>query len=218
MKRFLIAAVGLASLGFAAASLPAQAADIAPSRMLPVKAPAYLPFNWGGWYAGLNLGGGVGGDVTGVIFGGQLGYNWQFGHWVLGVETDIQYSGQDDNFFVGPTPVKQELDWFGTFRGRVGWAGWDRWLPYFTGGLAYGGRSFSAVGQTVDSTKVGWAIGVGIDYAITPAWSARVEYLHISLDSFTPVIGSTAVALGRLDNDIIRGALNYRFMPGAFPY
>jgi outer membrane immunogenic protein len=216
MKRLLVAAV--VSLGLAAASLPATAADIAPSRMMPAKAPAYLPFNWGGWYAGLNLGGGIGGDVTGVIFGGQLGYNWQFGNWVFGVETDIQYSGQDDNFFVGGTPVKQELDWFGTFRGRIGWAGWDRWLPYFTGGLAYGGRTFSAVGVSVDDTSVGWAIGVGVDYAITPAWSARLEYLHISLDSFTPVIGATAVSLGRLDNDIIRGALNYRFMPGVSPY
>jgi outer membrane immunogenic protein len=217
MKRLLVAAV--VSLGVAAASLPATAADIAPSRMMPVKTAAYLPFNWGGWYAGLNLGGGIGGDVTGVIFGGQLGYNWQFGQWVFGVETDIQYSGQDDNFFVGIVPVKQSLDWFGTFRGRIGYAMWDRWLPYFTGGLAYGGRTFSALGVNVDDTSVGWAIGVGVDYAITPAWSARLEYLHISLDSFTPVIGGTAVSLGRLDNDIIRGALNYRFMPGgAFPY
>jgi len=218
MKRFLVAAV--VSLGFAAASLPATAADIAPSRMtMPAKAPAYLPFNWGGWYAGLNLGGGVGGDVTGVVFGGQLGHNWQFGQWVFGVETDIQYSGQDDTFFVGAVPVKQELNWFGTFRGRVGWAGWDRWLPYVTGGLAYGGRTFSGPGFSVDDTSVGWAFGVGVDYAITPNWSARLEYLHLSLDSWTPVIGTTAVALGRLDNDIIRGALNYRFMPGgAFPY
>src|SRR5215207_2796824 len=132
MKRFLMAAIGLASLGFAGASLPAAAADIAPSRMLPVKSPAYLPFNWGGWYAGLNLGAGFG-DVSGVVFGGQLGYNWQFGQWVFGVETDIQYSGQDDSFFVGATSVRNELDWFGTLRGRIGWAGWDRWLPYFTG-------------------------------------------------------------------------------------
>src|ERR1700756_4869663 len=92
IKRLLVAAV--ASLGLAAASLPASAADIAPSRMLPAKAPAYLPFNWGGWYAGLNLGGGFG-DVSGVIFGGQIGYNWQFGQWVFGLETDIQFSGQD---------------------------------------------------------------------------------------------------------------------------
>src|ERR1700754_2759601 len=141
MKRLLIAAVGLASLGFASASVPAAAADISPRRMGPVAAPAYLPFNWGGWYAGLNLGGGVGGDVTGVIFGGQVGYNWQVNQIVFGVETDLQFSGQDDTFLVGGTSVSNELDWFGTFRGRIGLVVWDLWLPYFTGGLAYGGRT-----------------------------------------------------------------------------
>jgi outer membrane immunogenic protein len=213
MKRLLVAAV--VSLGLAAASLPATAADIAPSRMMPVKA-AYLPFNWGGWYAGLNLGAGFS-DVSGVVFGGQIGYNWQFGQWVFGVETDLQYSGQDDTFIVGTTAVRNELDWFGTFRGRVGWAGWDRWLPYFTGGLAYGGRTLEVNGLSADDTAIGWAIGVGVDYAITPNWSARLEYLHVSLEDFSavfPVIG--VVNSGRLDNDIIRGALNYRFM--ANPY
>jgi outer membrane immunogenic protein len=200
--------------------------------MVPVKAPAYLPFNWGGWYAGLNLGGGFS-DVSGVIFGGQLGYNWQFGQWVFGVETDIQFSGQDsDSVFTagGATFVdKQELEWFGTFRGRIGYSVWDRWLPYFTGGLAYGGRKASgAVTGTLagpysaDDTVIGWAIGVGVDYAITPAWTARLEYLHISLDSFTPTYvlagGTATVSYGRLDNDIVRGALSYRFMPGGYPY
>ena len=231
MKRVLVAAVGLASLGFATASLPAAAADIAPSRMMPVRAPAYLPFNWGGWYAGLNLGGGFG-DVSGVVFGGQLGYNWQFGQWVFGVETDIQYSAQDSNSVIsgfGATLAdKQELNWFGTLRGRVGWAGWwDRWLPYFTGGLAYGGRSASGAATgaftgvySADDTAIGWAIGFGVDYAITAAWTARLEYLHISLEDFTPTYalsgGALTVSYGRLDNDIVRGALNYRFMPFAY--
>ena len=98
MKRLLVAAVGLVSLGLASASVPATAADIAPRRMAPVAAPAYLPFNWGGWYAGLNLGGGVGGDVDGIMFGGQIGYNWQVNQIVFGIETDLQYSGQDDSF------------------------------------------------------------------------------------------------------------------------
>ena len=232
MKRLLVAAI--ASLGLVTASLPAAAADIAPSRMLPVKAPAYLPFNWGGWYAGLNLGGGFS-DVSGVIFGGQLGYNWQFGNWVFGLETDIQFSAQDNDstFVVAGTTFadKQELEWFGTFRGRIGWSVWDRWLPYFTGGLAYGGRKASgAVTGTLagpysaDDTVTGWVVGVGVDYAITPAWTARLEYLHVSLDSFTPTYvfggGTATVSYGRLDNDIVRGALSYRFMTGGagWPY
>ena len=125
---------------------PATAADLGPSRMMPVKAPALCPSTGAAWYAGLNprrrlrrcqrrrvrrpawLQLAVGPD------------------WVFGVETDIQYSGQDDNFFVGATSVSNELDWFGTFRGRIGWAVWDRWLPYFTGGLAYGGRTIKVGG------------------------------------------------------------------------
>jgi outer membrane immunogenic protein len=216
MKRLLVAAVGLVSIGLASASVPATAADLRPSRVMPVTAPALLPFNWGGWYAGLNLGGGFG-DVEGIVFGGQLGYNWQMGNWVFGVETDLQYSGQDDNFFVGATAVGQDLDWFGTFRGRIGIAIWDRWLPYFTGGLAYGGRSVTVGGVSADKTALGWAIGVGVDYAITQQWSARLEYLHISLEDYNatfPAIGS--VNVGRLDNDIIRGAVNYRFMPSYY--
>jgi outer membrane immunogenic protein len=178
---------------------------------MPVKAPGVLPFNWGGLYAGLNLGGGFS-DVSGVVFGGQLGYNWQMGRLVFGVETDIQYSGQDDTTTILGTPVKQELDWFGTFRGRLGYTMWDRWLPYVTGGLAYGSRTVKvpAFGFSADDTSVGWAFGVGVDYAINQAWSARLEYLHISLDSFTPVFAGTAVSVGRLDNDIIRGAVNYK--------
>jgi len=186
---------------------------------MPVKAPGILPFNWGGWHAGLNLGGGFS-DVSGVVFGGQIGYNWQFNRWVFGVETDIQFSAQDetDTFMTSigvPLSVKQELDWFGTFRGRLGYTVWDRWLPYITGGLAYGGRSASSPALfSTDDTSVGWTIGVGVDYAITHAWVARLEYLHISLDDFSPtVVPGVTVGLGRLDNDIIRGAVNYRFLP-----
>jgi outer membrane immunogenic protein len=213
MKRLFVAALGLVSLGLVSASVPASAADLSRGRPMPAAAPAYLPFNWGGWYAGLNLGGGVGGDVTGVIFGGQVGYNWQAGQWVFGIETDMQWSGQDDSFTLAGVPVSQDLDWFGTLRGRVGFTVWDRWLPYITGGLAYGGRSLNGPGFSVDDTAVGWAFGVGVDYAITQQWSARLEYLHISLDGYSTTVGGTVFDYGRLDNDIIRGAVNYRFLP-----
>jgi outer membrane immunogenic protein len=216
MKRLVSAFVGVAALGFAAMSAPAQASDL-PARapaMMPVKAPGVLPFNWGGLYGGINLGFGFGGDVDGFIIGGQLGYNWQVNRWVFGVETDIQWSNQDDSGTVAGFAASQELNWFGTFRGRVGYAVWDRWLPYFTGGLAYGGRKLSIAGfGSADDTSVGWALGVGVDYALDQRWSARLEYLHISLDDFTPVFAGVPVSVGRLDNDIIRGAINYKIMP-----
>src|SRR5262245_12999420 len=112
MKRTMFSIAALAALG----SASAFAADL-PVRM-PVKAPpvAYVvPFSWTGFYIGGNVGwGGAGddrvgfhfdgdflGDVgnakpNGIFGGGQIGYNWQTGAWVFGVETDLQFSGLDD--------------------------------------------------------------------------------------------------------------------------
>ena len=134
----------------------------------------------------------MGGDVSGIIFGGQIGYNWQINQIVFGIETDLHYSGQDDIVTTAGGTVSNELDWFGTFRGRIGLAVWDRWLPYFTGGLAYGGRTIKIAGVSADNTALGWAIGVGVDYAITPQWSARLEYLHISLEDFSATFPASA--------------------------
>ncbi|HEY5963857.1 MAG TPA: hypothetical protein VIU42_07550, partial [Xanthobacteraceae bacterium] len=67
MTRLVLAAIGLVSVGLASASVPATAADLGRSRPMQAVAPAMLPFNWGGWYAGLNLGGGWD-DVSGVVF------------------------------------------------------------------------------------------------------------------------------------------------------
>jgi outer membrane immunogenic protein len=196
-----------------------------PAAMLPAKAPGVLPFNWGGFYGGLNLGGGFG-DVSGIVFGGQLGHNWQMGQIVFGVETDLQFSDQDSTstLVFGGTALadKQELEWFGTLRGRLGYIVFDRWLPYFTGGLAYGGRSASGTatgvltgGYSASDTVIGWTIGVGLEYMFAPQWTARIEYLHVELDGFNANYaltgGTLPVAYGSLSNDIVRGAVNYRF-------
>ena len=215
MKRVALAFVAL--LGFApqafASDLPRP-----PEQMLPARAPGIvLPFNWGGLYAGLNLGGGFG-DASGFEFGGQVGYNWQVNQIVFGAETDLQWASMSKTTTVtgNGIPAKQELDWFGTFRGRIGYTFAEHWLPYFTGGLAYGGRKITGgfTGFSTTDTSLGWVLGVGLEYAFDRWWSARIEYLHISLDGFT---ASTAVGgpitVGSLNNDIIRGAFNYRLMP-----
>jgi outer membrane immunogenic protein len=228
--------VALALLGLAALAAPSFAADMPVRRDMraaPVKAPMMLATNWSGWHAGLNFGGGFS-DVEGIVFGGQLGYNWQVNQLVFGVETDIQWSDQDRSSILLVSPAapialtnNEELEWFGTTRLRVGYA-WDRWLPYFTVGLAYGERRFSGTAASaaagvplgaynVSHTGIGWAIGFGVDYMINPAWSARLEYLHINIDGDTRVLGTVATApvlvTGDLDNDIVRGAINYRFLP-----
>jgi outer membrane immunogenic protein len=220
----------LATLGLAAMLSPAFASDIpAPTRMppVPVRAPASLPFNWAGLYAGVNLGWGFS-DIDGAVGGGQVGYNWQIGQIVFGVESDLQGTGEDhgSTIVVGASVLSDThgLDWFGTVRGRVGYAVFDRWLPYFTVGVAYGTRSFSGVAAGTPSgaysasdTSAGWAIGLGVDYAINQWLSARFEYMHISLPGVTnvyPLAGGTlTIPYGSLDNDIFRGAVNYHILP-----
>jgi outer membrane immunogenic protein len=142
---------------------------------------------------------------NGVIGGGQVGCNWQMGAFVLGLETDFQGSGMDDTvgiatavpgFAPGVFTASQSLDWFGTVRGRLGFAA-GPWLFYGTGGLAYGrvgyGLNF-AFPATADfhtiglsNTETGWTAGGGIEWAFAPNWSIKAEYLFIDLGDTTIV-------------------------------
>jgi outer membrane immunogenic protein len=224
MKRFFLASAGLAAL-----ATSSFAADL-PRRMEPARAPVVLPFTWTGFYAGVNIGGvfaSNNGNGSGVIGGGQIGYNWQTANLVFGIETDIQGSSQSGSstFVSGGTTFadSQKLTWFGTTRGRVGVA-MDRWLPYVTAGVAYGTREFSGTATgtltgpySASYTAVGYALGAGVDYSFNQSWSGRLEYLFTSLEGPTNTYaltgGTATVAYGRLDNHVIRGAVNYRFAP-----
>lgn len=216
-------AVSLTALAVVMAAAAANAADLPRSNYYAPVQPVATAFNWSGAYAGANVGYQWGETTnnptrpSGIMGGVTGGYNWQSGQFVFGGEADLNISGADDTF----APWKFSNPWFGTLRGRAGYIVFDRWLPYLTGGLAYGTRTASGTasgaatgGYKASDTSVGWALGVGVDYAINPAWTARLEYLHISLDSFSPTYsltgGTVSVAYGRLENDIIRGALNYR--------
>jgi outer membrane immunogenic protein len=117
----------------------AQAADIYGSRGPYTVQQPLNAYSWAGPYVGANLGY-AWGDVTnsiaspsGVIGGVQAGYNWQFGQWVVGLEGDIQGSGASDTF----AAWKFSNPWFGTLRGRGGFA-MNNILIYGTGGLAFG--------------------------------------------------------------------------------
>jgi outer membrane immunogenic protein len=221
MKRLLVATVALAAM-----TVSSLAADIMPRRMemAPVRGPAILPFHWGGWYAGVNLGGGWGANGTdGIVGGAQIGFNWQMDRIVFGVETDIQGTsmGSSRTLAIGAATLSdsQDVDWFGTFRGRVGYAVMDRWLPYFTIGVAYGGRSASGTSTVGGAYSASWtdaglAVGFGVDYAFAPAWIARLEYLYVNIPGRTityGIAGTPTVSYGDLDASIFRGALNYRF-------
>ena len=149
-----------------------------------------------------------GSSQSGFIGGGQAGYNYQWGSWVFGVETDFDGTTLSrSRSVIGPTFVEPffglndfftangsvKLDWLGSTRGRVGYA-WDRLLIYGTGGVAYGGASshldvfdavdgfgFSSSGGS--STRTGWTAGGGVEYAFTNNWIIGAEYLYYDLGS-----------------------------------
>jgi outer membrane immunogenic protein len=177
----------------------------------------------------------------GFTGGGQIGYNYQIGSFVIGVEADIQGIATDNNndFFlrpafipgdvvVAPTGGVRGLDWFGTVRARAGVA-FDRWMVFATGGFAYGGggdnNNFCGgvfFDCNNDDTRTGWTVGGGVEYAFTNNFTARLEGLYVNLDSgnrFNGVVFDNAartLVVGGGDNGdnefgVVRAAVNYKF-------
>ena len=189
---------------------------------------------------------GSGQNLEGGLFGGQIGYNWQTANWVLGIETDIQWANQrGSTVFNCPScvtlpsgvvgtgaVVDQNLEWFGTFRGRGGFLVTPTALLYATGGLAYGslqtdltlfGRTPGGVGisatRSGSSTRVGWTVGGGAEWKFRPGWSAKIEYLYMELENTSNNLFLTSPAgtgiganlTSRVTDNIIRGGFNYSF-------
>ena len=217
-KPFAIAAL------FFVLALPAFAADLPNARATSEYAPPPPAFSWSGFYLGANAGVSGGnfttsdrfgtfgsGDQTtadsvGFSGGGQLGYNYQFprSNFVVGVEADFQGStlqGTYDNFQAAASGNEggwrdaSKVDWWGTVRGRTGYA-FGSILPYATGGLAYGhvvtNGSCSATGfpfscdqsrGSVSGTQIGWTAGAGLEYAMTHNLTFKAEYLYTDLGS-----------------------------------
>ncbi len=148
---------------------------------------------------------------TNAIFGLKGGYNQQWGAWVLGVEADVSsfhfnptVANTGNPFITFPgagnaqISTNVETSWLATIRGRAGYAV-DHWLFYATGGAAFANvkysdtyRGFSPHGSgfefetaSASQTRVGWAAGAGIDFAVTPRWVLSAEYLHVDLGSVT---------------------------------
>ena len=248
MKRLL-----LATVAFAALSAPAMAADLATK--YPVKAVAVVPvFSWTGFYIGANVG--YGGDKftfdevesyygypyyanstslnsSGFFAGGQIGYNYQFANnVVLGVETDLQWSGIEGKedyssvYVYGGYPYTSSygasVDYFGTIRARIGYA-FDRFLPYITGGAAYGKTKISSSyagdgfgSLSASATNWGWTVGGGVEYAITNNWTFKTEYLYVDLGSTDYTYGSYDgfyTYAGTVDTKFhtLKAGVNYKF-------
>jgi outer membrane immunogenic protein len=277
MNRWLkgVAIAALTALG----TMAAQAADLPTRKEAP--APVFVPppFTWTGFYVGVNAGGiwpsgsrsatlvapaafafpvstffpgGLGSQSAGFLGGGQAGYNWQTGAFVLGVETDFdgttlsKSTNSTGTPFIGGTVpalllgdtlsihAKTSLSWLGTTRGRVGFVATpdNRLMIYATGGVAYGGGSsnFSVFDAATgsfwsgnpSSTRVGWTIGGGVEYALTNNITIKGEYLYADLGSSSfNSLGNTAAVInfpgvavsGKIDYNasIFRAGVNYKF-------
>jgi opacity protein-like surface antigen len=243
MRVVVFAATTLLAIGGSAA-----AADLAqPLYKGPMPPPV---MGWTGLYVGLNAGGGIGSgrsdfnvsgipfasvtnSLSGAIGGGQVGFNWQTGIVVAGVEADFQASSLNGNL-TAPCPFavcallplsatySQKVEWFGTARGRLGVAT-SGWLIYATAGYAYARLDTDATATagpasaslSMHDNRNGWTAGGGIEVALAPNWSARLEYLYLNFGK----VSTTWVLAGlpaitdnaRFDMNVVRAGVNYRF-------
>jgi outer membrane immunogenic protein len=222
MKRIVLASASVLALAGAIGS--AQAADLPRQMVTRAPAPYVAPvYNWTGLYLGINGGGAwgrsswdsTGGfDVSGGMVGGTVGYNWQFGTWVVGFEGDVDWANvKGTTNVLCATGCSSENTWLGTARGRLGYA-FDRWMPYVTGGAAFGDVKATHPGfPGATNTQVGWTAGVGIEYAFANNWSAKVEYLHYDLGNFQCGLNCNGVGSDNVsfNANAVRGGINFRF-------
>jgi len=230
MRRGLLALAGLA--GAAVMSSGAMAADLkTPVYKAPPAGVLPAAYDWTGFYIGGHVGYGFGrtnwrdaaglnasSTPNGFLGGGQVGYNYQIGQFVLGVEADGSGSGIKGGTTVMGAAINNNVDWTSTVTGRAGMA-FDRWLVYGKGGVAFAGDRFSTnrytpVTKEVTDTRVGWTVGGGVEYAFAPAWSAKLEYNY--MDFGTRAVSFAPGTSTNIDEQVhaVKFGINYKFGGG----
>jgi outer membrane immunogenic protein len=226
---------------FAALSLIALSVTGAHAGGGSLKGGPSQPSTWTGAYVGIVAGRAWGEsrfddgltsnpfDIDGHTIGGTAGYNLHIQRGlVAGIEADLSYSSISGKF--GPGNLGQpngnswdcytgacvtDVNWFGTLRGRLGFAA-DRFLVYATGGLALGGVD-SKIRNDADwvtgGINLGWTAGGGIEVAFAPGWSAKIEYLHVDL-GWTQRNSTYAQLKSDAEIDIVRLGVNYHIGTG----
>jgi outer membrane immunogenic protein len=240
MKKILLVTASLIALGAAA---PAVAADLAARPYTNAPAMIAAVYDWSGFYIGANGGWGssrnswdsvlpfvVGPEgshnATGGTVGGQVGYRWQSGAFVFGVEAQgnwADFKGSNASTLFGPGFVNNsKTDAFGLFTGQVGYAA-NNFLLYVKGGAAVTSNTYrintntgALFASTSDDTRWGGTIGVGAEYAFAPNWSVGLEYDHLFMQDKTYDFTNGAGALVgrdriRQDVDLVTARLNYKF-------
>ena len=222
-----------AAVMLASTAMTAMAADLGggpPRDSLKDAPPPPLPlYSWSGLYIGVHAGYGwsdldwtaggttVGDSGAGWVGGGQIGYNWQRGALVFGVEADISGSGLDGSITCpnSADACGHDVNWLASVRGRLGVTGNNnRTLFYATAGGAWADVDYTATGRPgFSDTHFGWVAGGGIEHMLTPNWSARIEYLYYGFDGATAPAG--ALAGGPVDLDpsmqTVRAGLSFKF-------
>jgi outer membrane immunogenic protein len=231
MKLAFLAATAVSALALTVAG--AQAADLTYEPAPVVEAPA--AFNWTGFYAGIHGGyarGHFNSDwdwgwetykdtVSGGFGGAQIGYNYQFApNWVAGVEADFALAGVDFDKVDGSWNAEGKVDWFGTLRGRLGYA-FDNVLIYGTGGAAYGRVKanedwMNGPDSYVFShakTQWGWTAGAGVEYGVSRNVTLKAEYLYVDLGKSNQALDVDGYS--NYDVDVtfhaFKAGLNYKF-------
>jgi len=187
-------------------------------------APRYL---WTGVYAGAHAGYGWGTtnftdtigltsgnfDSDGFLGGGTLGYNFQSGQIVWGIETDFSFSDVTASTGAGACGsgvCRTSMDWLWTLRGRVG-LDINGWMPYITGGLAVADADAAVTGLASNGdTLTGWTIGGGLEVKLDRNWSVKAEYLFVDLGHIT-VPDAQPIRAEFDELHIVRAGINYKF-------
>lgn len=200
-----------------AADIPQQPYTSAP----PVVSPAY---NWTGFYLGAMGGYGwsdsaaingvaiTNAGLKGGFAGATLGFNYQAGQFVFGIEDDAAWSGVSNTWSGFGITTQDQMLLIGSLTGRVGFAA-DNFLIYGKGGYAYMINDFTAAGFGGSTWEMryhpGWTVGVGLEYGFAGNWSAKIEYMFASYlaEPYVNFGGTTLAA----DVQTVKAGINYRF-------
>jgi outer membrane immunogenic protein len=222
MKRMLMAML-------VSAACSASAVADGPARRTHGNDEGRPAVSWAGYHVGLQGGaslwntahvftGGVASgafDFSGGLVGASWGSTWQRGALVYGFDSDFSLadsSGSRAGPGCGADTCFTEVSYFGTSRVRLGYAV-DRRLVYATGGLAYARVHADNTTDQDSKTRYGWTLGAGIEWALAPKWSAKLEYQHLDFGGGRNYTTAGSAVDVDLDADIVRVGVNYRLDP-----
>jgi outer membrane immunogenic protein len=236
MKKILLGTIGVVAI-----AAPALAADL-PARTYKAPPPVVMPvYDWTGFYIGANGGWGSSRNCwdivplagalepdgcvskSGGLIGGQVGYRWQMGQAVFGLEAQGDWadlSGSRISLLDPTLTLGTKVDGLGLFTGQIGYA-WNAALLYLKGGAAVTSNTFSVssggVGlASASSTRWGGTVGVGVEYGFSPNWTAGIEYDHLFMGDSNNSFSVGPLAAGVLnrisqDVDMVTLRFNYKF-------